>query len=160
MAREDLVWRNYEPKLQNRFWFYLEPGGIPSYTCKATNKPSFNITPVVIDHVNVQRKFKGKIEWQDISLTLYDPISPVSAAAVHEWLLFHHEASTGVDGYAEDYKREIQLDALGPDGEVVETWVLYGAFIANCNFGSLDWSSSEPLTIELTLSYDYAELLF
>ena len=160
MAREDLVWRKFEPRKQNQFWFYLEPGGIPSYMCKATNKPSFTQNPLIIDHVNVQRKFKGKMEWQDITLTLYDAIDDNAAGAVNEWLLFHHEAVTGVDGYADDYKRELQLDALGPDGAVIETWVLNGAFIAGGNFGDLDWSSSDALTIELTIAYDYAELSF
>jgi hypothetical protein len=160
MAREDLVWRKFEPRMQNRFWFYLEPGGIPSYVCKAASKPSFTQTPVVIDHVNVQRKFKGKTEWQDMTITLQDPVDPISAAAVHDWLLLHHEAVTGIDGYADDYKRELQLDQLGPDGDVLETWILNGAFISAGNFGDLDWSSNEVVTIELTITYDYAEQVF
>jgi len=160
MAREELVWRPVEPKTQNRFWFYLEPGGVPSHLCVATNKPSFTMSPIIVDHLNVQRKFKGKMEWQDITLTLNDVIDPIAAASVHDWVLAHHDPVTGVDGYAEDYKRELQLDAIGPDLEPVETWILNGAFIIGTNYGDLDFASNEKLTIELTLAYDYAELLF
>jgi hypothetical protein len=49
---------------------------------------------------------------------------------------------------------------LGPVGDKIEQWTLKGAFIQSANFGSLDWSSNEPTSIELTLSYDYAILEF
>jgi hypothetical protein len=35
---------------------------------------------------------------------------------------------------------------------------LKGAFITSANFGELDWASNDPLSIELTLTYDYAIL--
>ena len=47
---------------------------------------------------------------------------------------------------------------LGPVGDKIEQWTLKGAFIQSANFGDLDWSSNDPASIELTLSYDYAIL--
>ena len=35
-----------------------------------------------------------------------------------------------------------------------------GAFINNATFGTLDWSTGDPMTVELTLSYDYAILQY
>ena len=49
---------------------------------------------------------------------------------------------------------------LGPVGDVVEEWLLKGTFIQAANFNDLDFSSSEPVDINLTLRYDYAILQF
>jgi hypothetical protein len=49
---------------------------------------------------------------------------------------------------------------LGPVGDKIEQWKLKGAFINNAVFNDLDWASSDPSEISLTLSYDYAILEF
>ena len=45
-------------------------------------------------------------------------------------------------------------------GDVVEEWVLKGAFIKGADFGEMDYSSNDPADITLTLQYDYAILQF
>jgi len=103
---------------------------------------------------------KGKGEWQDITITLYDPIVPSAAQGVMEWVRLSHESITGRDGYAEFYKKDIDFYMLGPVGDKIEQWKLKGAFINQANFGDVAFDSNEPATIELTLSYDYAILEF
>jgi hypothetical protein len=103
---------------------------------------------------------KGKGEWQDVSITLYDPIVPSAAQAVMDWVRLGHESITGRDGYADFYKKDITFYMLGPVGDKIEQWTLKGAFISQANFGDLSFDSNEPATIELTLSYDYAILEF
>jgi hypothetical protein len=103
---------------------------------------------------------KGKGEWQDITITLYDPIVPSGAQAVMEWIRLGHESITGRDGYADFYKKDVDFYLLGPVGDKIEQWKLKGAFISQANFGDLSFDSNEVATIELTLSYDYAILEF
>jgi hypothetical protein len=104
---------------------------------------------------------KGKGEWQDLEITLYDPIVPSAAQAVMEWIRLSHESITGRDGYAEMYKKDIDFYLLGPVGDKIEQWKLKGAFIQAANFGDLAYSTTnEPVTITLTLTYDYAILEF
>jgi hypothetical protein len=103
---------------------------------------------------------QGKGEWQDLSITLYDPIVPSAAQAVMEWVRLGHESITGRRGYADFYKKDIDFYMLGPVGDKIEQWKLKGAFIQAANFGDLSFDSNEPSTIELTLSYDYAILEF
>ena len=48
---------------------------------------------------------------------------------------------------------------LGPVGDKVEKWTLNGAFITKAAFGEVDFSNAnEPVSIDLTLAYDYAVL--
>jgi hypothetical protein len=101
---------------------------------------------------------QGKGEWQDITITLYDPIVPSAAQSVMEWVRLGHESITGRRGYADFYKKDLDFYMLGPVGDKIEQWKIKGAFIQQANFGDVSFDSNEPATIELTLSYDYAIL--
>ena len=136
----------------------MEINGIESYIIKTASRPTFTSEVVELDHINVKRKIKGKSTWDDINITLYDPIVPSGAQQVMEWVRSSHESLTGRDGYAAFYKKDITFYLLGPVGDKVEQWTLKGAFITQANFGELDWASNDPLSIELTLTYDYAIL--
>ena len=153
---DKMFYKNFEPKLGNRF--IMEINGIESYIIKTANRPTFTSEVVELDHINVKRKIKGKSTWDDVTITLYDPIVPSGAQQVMEWIRTSHESLTGRDGYSAFYKKDITFYLLGPVGDKIEQWTLKGAFINSANFGELDWASNDPVSIELTLSYDYAIL--
>ena len=153
---DKMFYKNFEPKLGNRF--IMEINGIESYIIKTASRPTFTSEVVELDHINVKRKIKGKSTWDDVTITLYDPIVPSGAQQVMEWIRTSHESLTGRDGYAAFYKKDVTFYILGPVGDKVEQWTLKGAFINSANFGELDWASNDPVSIELTLSYDYAIL--
>ena len=155
---DKMFYTNFEPKMKNRYVMEIE--NIPSYLVKAANRPTIQFETVKLDHINVYRKIKGKGEWQDITITLYDPIVPSAAQSVMDWIRLGHESITGRDGYADFYKKDITFYMLGPVGDKIEQWTLKGAFIQQANFGDLAFDSNEPATIELTLAYDYAILEF
>ena len=148
----------FEPKLANRFIMYIE--GVPAYLIKGAGRPNINFNPITLDHINIKRKVKGKGEWQDVSIKLYDPIVPSAAQAVMEWVRLSHESVTGRDGYSDFYKKDITFNVLGPVGDKIEEWTLKGAFINATTFGDMDWSTDNFVEISLTLSYDYAILQF
>ena len=147
---------DWEPKYTNRFIMYID--GIPSYLIKAAARPSMTNGEIVLDHINVDRKVKGKTRWNDVSITLYDPIVPSGAQSVIDWIRLHHESLTGRDGYSTQYKKNITFHSLSPTGEKIEEWTLKGAFILDSNFGQMDWGTEDAVTIEITLKYDYAVL--
>ena len=154
----ELFYTNFEPKMKNRFIMNID--GIDSYLIKTANRPTISFEPVTLDHINVKRKLKGKGEWQDVEITLYDPIVPSGAQQVMEWVRTSHESLTGRDGYADFYKKDVNFFMLGPVGDKIEQWTLKGAFITSAAFNDLDWASNDPAEITLTLSYDYAILEF
>jgi len=153
---DKMFYKNFEPKVGNRF--IMEINGIESYIVKTAQRPTIQFEPIVLDHINIKRKLKGKGEWQDISITLYDPIVPSGAQQVMEWVRSSHESLTGRDGYNTFYKKDITFYLLGPVGDKIEQWTLKGAFILSANFGELDWASNDPVSIELSIAYDYAIL--
>jgi len=153
---DKMFYTNFEPKMKNRY--ILEWDGVPGYMVKAAARPSIQFETITLDHINIKRKLQGKGEWQDITITLYDPIVPSAAQSVMEWIRLGHESITGRRGYADFYKKDLDFYMLGPVGDKIEQWKIKGAFIQQANFGDVSFDSNEPATIELTLSYDYAIL--
>ena len=135
--------------------------GIPSYMIKEFGEVKIEQAEVTLNHINVQRKVKGKSTWSDVTMKLYDPITPSGAQAVMEWVRLHHESVTGRDGYSDFYKKDVTVNVLGPVGDVVSEWVLKGAFIKDATFDGFNWDTdAQAQTIGLTLAIDYAVLNF
>ena len=155
----EIMFTPFEPKTKNRYIMYIE--GIPAYLIKTANRPSIAFETIELDHINVRRYVKGKGAWEELEITLYDPVVPSGAQAVMEWVRLSHESVTGRDGYSDFYKKEIRFNLLGPVGDKVEEWVLHGAFIQTANFNDLDFANGTDVAdINLTLRYDYAVLSF
>ena len=152
----DMMFTAFEPKLQNRFLMDID--GIPGYLIKKVSRQSISFNEVVLDHINVKRKIKGKANWDNVTAELYDPVTPSGAQAVMEWVRLSHESVTGRDGYSDFYKKDLFIRTLGPVGDVVEEWILKGAYCQNANFGSMDWTSDSPANISMTIVMDYAIL--
>ena len=151
-STNDMFFTAFEPKLQNRFLMKID--GIPSYLIKKISRPTMEINPVILDHINVKRKIKGKANWAAITIDLYDPVTPSGAQAVMEWVRLHHESVTGRDGYSDFYKKNIDIETLGPVGDVVENWRLMGTYCQSAAFGDMDWTSDAPANITINLVMD------
>jgi len=160
LETNELLFTAFEPKVQNRFIIRLADSGIPSFMAKSVSAPSFTDEEVTLHHINSYRKIRGKRTWNDISVTLYDPITPAGSQAVMEWARLAYESVTGRAGYSDFYKKDVTLDILGPVGDIVGEWIIKGAFIKESNFGDYDWSNSEAVELSMTLAYDYAVLQF
>ena len=152
----EIFFTAFEPKQANRFIMTLD--GIPSFIVKGLSAISVTQGEVILNHINILRKVKGKTVWNDVTMTLFDPITPSGAQAVMEWIRLHHESVTGRDGYSDFYKKDIRINTLGPVGDIVEEWILKGAYCQNSNFGDMDWTSDTPANISMTIVMDYAIL--
>jgi hypothetical protein len=159
LTADEIFFTAFEPKVQNRFIMYVD--GIPAYIIKGVNGLGFEQGEIVLNHINVYRKVKGKLRWNDVTLTLFDPITPSGAQAVMEWVRLHHESVTGRDGYSDFYKKDVTIDIVGPVGDIVSEWVLKGAFVKTADFGELNFDNdSTAQNISLTLGMDYVILNF
>jgi hypothetical protein len=153
----EIFFTAFEPKQKNRFIMYID--GVPSYMIKAVSEIGITQGEVTLNHINVQRKVKGKSTWNNVTFTLFDPITPSGAQAVMEWVRLHHESVTGRDGYSDFYKKDLTFNVLGPVGDVVSEWVLKGALIVNANFGGYGWDEENAAQeISMEVAIDYAVL--
>ena len=135
--------------------------GIPAYIIKGVSGMGFAQDEIVLNHINTYRKVKGKLRWNDLTMQLFDPITPSGAQAVMEWTRLHHESVTGRDGYSDFYKKDLTIDVLGPVGDVVSEWIIKGAFIKDASFSDMNWDDDGTAnTIDMTIGMDYYVLNF
>lgn len=155
----ELFYTAFEPKLQNRFILYVD--GIPSYMVKGVSGLGFTNDEITLNHINTYRKIKGKTKWNNINLTLYDPITPSGSQTVMEWARLHHESVTGRDSYSDVYKKDLTINVLGPNGDIVGEWISKGSFILSADFGDYNWDNeSVAQNIGMSIAMDYMILNF
>ena len=154
----DMLPNKFEPKRNYRWVLAIE--GIDAFLVSETSRPTISIGDRKIDFINSYRNVAGKLTFSDITVKLHDPIAPSGAQQVMEWIRTHYESVSGRAGYADFYKRDLQLKMLDPVGTVVELWDIKGAFITQANYGSLQYGGDDIMMIDLTLKIDNCVLQF
>lgn len=154
----DMLPNKFEPKRNYRWVLAIE--GIDSFLITKTVRPTINFSDKKIEFINSYRMIAGKLSFGDMSVTLHDPIAPSGAQQVMEWIRTHYESVSGRAGYADFYKRDIQIKLLDPIGTVVELWDVKGALISSANFQSLDYTGDDTMMIDLSLKFDNCVLQF
>lgn len=151
----------YEPKRKNR-WLIEFPGdlGIQAWWLSAGGRPSITQNAVEIPFLNTSTWVVGRFTWDDMQVTLRDPIAPSASQAVMEWVRLHSESVTGRQGYAVGYKKMVHVNMLDPTGVGIEKWQLQGTMATTVSFGDLSMSDDELADITLTLKFDRAILLY
>lgn len=155
----EMFYTTFQPKVKNSYVLLVD--NIPSFLINAVDPPKFQDQSIKIDHINSYFKIRGKREWQDVQITLYDPITPSGAQACMDWARLGYESVTGRAGYQDWYKKDVTLQILGPVGDVVSEWVYVGAWIRDFTPDKLEWSNNgDTANISCTLVYDYAVLSY
>ena len=126
----------------------------------SASRPTITMGETEIPFINTSTWVVGRYIWEQISVTLRDPIGPSASQAVMEWIRLASESVTGRQGYAVAYKRDLILEMLDPTGTTVSQWILKNVMPVVSNFGDLSYEDDALATIELTLRPDYCILSF
>lgn len=148
----------YQPKLSNNWILMIE--GMDAFTLKTATRPKWKTEENPIPWMNATRYIAGKTTFEPMEITLFDPIAPSAAQQVMEWSRLCYEVVSGRAGYADFYKRDLQLKMTDPVGTVVELWDIKGGFATDVDFGELTYEEQKLVEIKLTIRYDMAVLQF
>lgn len=154
----DMLFKAFQPKVQNQF--ILKIDGQYSWYVKKVSGIGFEDGEIKLDYINSYKKLRGKRSWNDVTLNLYDPISPSAAQETMDWARLGYESLTGRAGYSDFYKKTLTLEVLGPVGDVVSEWIIEGAFIKSYSQGDFDWASPEAIEMTITVGCDNQILNF
>tara|TARA_Y100001972_G_C7589605_1_gene295566 strand:+ start:383 stop:973 length:591 start_codon:yes stop_codon:yes gene_type:complete len=165
---------NVEPKRNYRFLVTFN-GATQNFDtgvvwfAKNVTVPSFNVTSVTHDFLDNKYYYPGRVEWQTISLTLVDPVSPDAVQFVNEILedtgYLVKNSTQATVGNAKTISKvgatgaglaDMEIAIINEDGNALETWKLQNPFIESAKFGDLDYTNDELRTVELTIKYDWA----
>ena len=156
------------PKLQYRFRANFVNFGISNQTNELTKqvvdikRPNVTFTPVVLDVYNSKVYLQGKPEWQETTINLRDDATGAVTKLVGEQIqkqfdfLEQSSAASGIN-----YKFQLVFDVLdGGNGtvtpNVLESWELDGCFLSSVDYGEMNYGTSDPVTIALTVKFDNA----
>jgi len=157
------------PKLQFRFRvnflnFGVDAAGGLSLTKQVIDcsRPNLSFAEIPLQVYNSVIKLAGKHTWADINVNVRDDASGSVAKAVGQQLQkqldFVEQASAAT---GQDYKFQTNIEILdGGNGTaapvVIDTWELYGCFLKSANYNTLNYGTSEAVTIALAIAYDNA----
>ena len=122
----------YEPLRKNRFLIRFPSDlGINEWWVSTASRPTITQTETEIPFLNTSSWVVGRYIWEQINVTLRDPIGPSASQAVMEWVRLHSESVTGRQGYAAGYKRDLILEMLDPTGTAVSQWILKSCMVVS-----------------------------
>jgi len=162
---------NIEPKRKFRWLLYF--AGMHQFIIKSVTKPSFNIGSSTHNFLQHQFNFPGRVTWQDVSITLVDPVNPDATRTLYEiigaagYVLPQNvldgpagKATISKAGMVANLGNFIRIDQIAATGEgqILESWRLNNPQLTSVNFDGLDYGSDEALNISVGIKYDWAEL--
>lgn len=152
----DMLPTKFEPHAKRRFVFAIE--GIDQFLVKTAARPQITTEEIAIPWINSTRYIAGKTKFGTMAVTLHDPLAPSAAQQIMEWQRLCFESVSGRSGYADFYKRDIQIKMLDPVGTVMQLWDIKGAFLLEANFGELSYEAESDLA-EITLSIRFDNMV-
>lgn len=172
LAHDSLVF-----KRKYRWTFQLDgpscngSGLIPAQFVKLASRPNLTIEETEINYLHGKMWIPGKGTWETITVTYYDvggagsgaSAPPVAGMAnLYKWLAsiynFMDPDCLSQASTSRGYSGTGVLKLFDGCGKTMEQWTLSNAWPQAMNFGELDYSSSEEVTIELTLRYSKVKL--
>jgi hypothetical protein len=155
------------PKLKYRFRVILLGFGVEASTeltkqVSDITRPNVSFEEMELPVYNSKVFLVGKPTWETLSLSLRDDasgnVTKLVGQQIQKQFDFLEQASarSGID-----YKFQINLEVIdGGNGAieatVLEKWEIYGCFVTAADYGDMNYGSSEPATVSLTIRYDNA----
>jgi len=154
-----------EPKRQYRWLFYM--GHVPQWVVKKVTKPSFEVSQTTHEFLIHKFHYPGRVTWNEVKVTLADPVNPDSAATMLKVLQNSGYVLPLDPNTTQTLSKKRAVTALGhvaieqygaEEDEVIEKWVLRNAWVKDVALGELAYDGDEMVDVELTIVYDWAEM--
>ena len=152
------------PKLRYRFRVSMQNFGPVGAATELTRqvmscgRPNINSGETAVHSYNNIMYYANKPEWQTITLTARDDVNNSLSSLVGAQLqkqMNHFDQTSAFSG--QNYKFVSQIEMLdGGNVGVLENWYLEGCYLQSVNYETLDYTSSDPVTIEMTIRFDNA----
>ena len=160
-----------DPKRKFRFTVELQginasSGGAMAWYAKTVSKPAFQIAAAEHKYLNHTFYYPGSVTWQDVSLTLVDPVDPDMAATLSDIIVQSGYAPPTDSTSLTTMSKAKSAGSLGTviitqidsDGKPLETWTLWNSFITELKYGDLEYGGDDLTEMSVTLKYDWARV--
>jgi len=160
-----------DPKRKFRFTVEFQgiqaaQGGAALWYAKTVSKPSFTVNAAEHKYLNHTFFYPGAVTWQDVSLTLVDPVEPDMAATLSDIIVQSgyspptdaNDLGTMSKAKAAGALGQVIITQIDSDGNPLETWTLWNSFVTELKYGDLAYGDDELTEMSVTLKYDWARV--
>lgn len=149
----------FKRKFRYTFELFNICGGqsVERWYVKMAARPNLSIEETEVNFLNAKTWIPGKAAWETLTVTYIDVANTFDLQPLYNWLAsvydFTDPIALPMGSRRADYTAQAVIRTVDGCGQELEEWVLNDVWPTSVNFGDLDYSSSEELTIELTLRY-------
>jgi len=160
-----------DPKRKFRFTVEFQgiqaaQGGAILWYAKTAAKPSFQVAEATHKFLNHTFYYPGSVTWQDISITLVDPVDPDMAATLSDIVVQSgytpptdaNSLSTMSKAKAAGALGTVIITQIDSDGKPLETWTLWNSWIKEVKYGDLGYDTDDLTEMTVALKYDWARV--
>lgn len=156
------------PKHTNRWrvTFANMGGGVSSVPVSMqavkVTRPTLTFSEIALHRYVTQAYVAGKYSWSDCEMTIEDDVTSTASTVIQaqmqkqQWIIGAEGQWLAAAGEGSLYKFVTYLDMMDGNDQVIEKWILEGCWLKVTNYGTLDYSQSESVTIDLTMRFDHA----
>ncbi len=124
---------------------------VPAAFVKMAARPNLSIEETETNYLNTKSWIPGKCSWEEMTVTYFDTDSN-EMKPLWEYLAPQYQAQP-----PQYHKAGYILKLYDGCGYCMEEWRLHDGMVTAINFGELDHSSSELVTVEMTVRYSKVE---
>lgn len=160
-----------DPKRKFRFTVEFQGvaaaiGGAVLWYAKTVTKPSFQIAAAEHKYLNHTFYYPGSVTWQDVSVTLVDPVDPDMTATLSDIVVSSGYSPPADTNSLTTMSKAKAAGALGTviitqidaEGKPLEQWTLWNSFMTEVKYGDLEYGGDDLSEMSVTLKYDWARV--
>jgi len=160
-------WSDHSIEPKRKFRWIMGFNGIPYWLLKKASRPTVTVTEAEHVFLNYKFYFPGRVEYDEMSVTIADPLHPDASKTLMK--LLDNSGYVTPDGINLESPKTITKKAavqsvggklfmaqLDAEGEIVEEWAFWNPWIKSVNFDEADYESDDLINLEVTFRYDWA----
>ena len=135
------------------------------FSC-SPDKPKFEISSTEHKYLNHTFYYPGSVTWQEISVSMVDPVDPDMTATFSDMVVqsgYSPPTNSNALGSISKAKAAgalgtVIITQIDSDGNPLEVWTLWNAFLTKMESETLEYGSDELSTTTVGLKYDWARV--
>lgn len=130
------------------------------YLVKTAQMPSTALEEVTLNWQGFDWKFPGKHTYTDVVITFNVDLKAKIRNTFEKWSNLCHNPASNFYSTHDIYMVDQRLQMVGYEGEVILEFVLHDAWPKEVSQITMDYSSTEIATFDVTFTYSYHETSF
>ena len=153
-------WSSKDSSPARKYRFKMGPAGTNWWYVNSVTLPSFEINTNEYQLLNQKFKYPGVPTWNPVTISIIDVAKSVEGLKKvltdHGFSFLQEDGIKKIASTDPEVSKDFIIEQMKDDGTTLRTWTLVNSFISSVNYGDLDYSSDDLVSIEIIVAYDYA----